>query len=120
MVAGLDYDPKSRKVAGVRVIDQNTRVGKRYTARIVFLNASTLASTQILLNSTSESFPNGIGNRSGVLGHYLMDHPHLTVSGVIPGMLDKYTIRQSTGRRVDAALSQRRGAEGAVPARLQL
>jgi hypothetical protein len=36
VVAGLDYDPKSRKVAGVRVIDQNTRAGKRYTARIVF------------------------------------------------------------------------------------
>ncbi len=65
---------------------------KRYTAKVVFLNASTLGSTQILLNSTSESFPTGIGNRSGVLGHYLMDHPYLTVSGVIPGLLDKYTI----------------------------
>jgi choline dehydrogenase-like flavoprotein len=92
VVAGLDYDPKTRKVAGVRVIDQNTLAGKRYTAKVVFLNASTLGSTQILLNSTSETFPNGIGNRSGVLGHYLMDHPYLTVSGVIPGLLDKYTI----------------------------
>jgi len=92
VVAGLDYDAQSRKVAGVRVIDQNTRAGARYTARLVFLNASTLGSTQILLNSTSESFPQGIGNRSGVLGHYLMDHPYLTVTGVIPGMLDKQTI----------------------------
>jgi choline dehydrogenase-like flavoprotein len=92
VVVGLDYDPKSRKVAGVRAIDQNTRAGKRYTARIVFLNASTLGTTQILLNSTSETFPTGLGNRSGVLGHYLMDHLYLNVAGVIPGMLDKYTI----------------------------
>ena len=27
-----------------------------------------------MLNSTSEYFPNGIANSSGVLGHYLMDH----------------------------------------------
>jgi choline dehydrogenase-like flavoprotein len=92
VVVGLDYDPKSRKVAGVRAIDQNTRAGKRYTARIVFLNASTLGSTQILLNSTSESFPHGLGNRSGVLGQYLMDHMYIDVFGVIPGLLDKYTI----------------------------
>jgi choline dehydrogenase-like flavoprotein len=92
VVVGLDYDPKSRKVAGVRAIDQHTRAGKRYTARIVFLNASTLGSTQILLNSTSESFPHGLGNRSGVLGQYLMDHMYIDVFGVIPGLLDKYTI----------------------------
>jgi choline dehydrogenase-like flavoprotein len=92
VVVGLDYDPKSRKVSGVRTVDQNTRAGKRYTARIVFLNASTLGTTQILLNSTSESFPNGLGNRSGVLGHYLMDHMYIDVLGVIPGLLDKYTI----------------------------
>lgn len=92
VVVGLDYDPKSRKVAGVRTVDQNMRAGKRYTARIVFLNASTLGTTQILLNSTSESFPHGLGNRSGVLGRYLMDHMYIDVTGVIPGMLDKYTI----------------------------
>lgn len=92
VVVGLDYDPNSRKVAGVRAVDQNTRAGKRYTARIVFLNASTLGTTQILLNSTSESFPHGLGNRSGVLGRYLMDHMYIDVTGVIPGMLDKYTI----------------------------
>jgi choline dehydrogenase-like flavoprotein len=92
VVVGLDYDPKSRKVAGVRTVDRNTRAGNRYTGRIVFLNASTLGTTQILLNSISETFPDGLGNRSGVLGHYLMDHLYLDVIGVIPGMLDKYTI----------------------------
>ena len=103
VVAGLDYDPKSRKVAGVRAVDQNTRAGKRYTARIVFLNASTLGTTQILLNSTSESFPNGIGNRSGVLGHYLMDHL-TSCEWCDPGDVGQVHDRQSAGRRVDAAL----------------
>jgi choline dehydrogenase-like flavoprotein len=92
IVTGLDYDPKSRRVSGVRAIDQHTRAGKRYTSKIVFLNASTLGTTQILLHSTSESFPNGLGNRSGVLGHYLMDHMYIDVAAVIPGLLDKYTI----------------------------
>ena len=92
IVTGLDYDPKTRKVSGVRVIDQNTRAGKSYSAKIVFLNASTLGTTQILLNSQSESFPNGLGNRSGVLGHYLMDHMYIDVYGVIPGLTDKQTI----------------------------
>jgi choline dehydrogenase-like flavoprotein len=92
VVVGLDYDPKTRKVSGVRVVDQNTRTGKRYTSKIVFLNASTLGTTQVLLNSTSESFPNGLGNRSGVLGRYLMDHMYLDVAGLVPGMLDKHTI----------------------------
>ena len=92
VVTGLDFDPKSRKVSGVRVIDQKTRAGRRYTARIVFLNASTLGTTQVLLNSTSESFPDGLGNRSGVLGHYLMDHMYIDVTGEIPGLLDRHAV----------------------------
>jgi choline dehydrogenase-like flavoprotein len=40
-----------------------------------------VGSTQILLNSASEAFPNGLANSSGVLGHYMMDHT-LGVSGM--------------------------------------
>jgi choline dehydrogenase-like flavoprotein len=52
-----------------------------YTARLFFLCASTVGSTQILMNSKSEAFPNGLANRSGVLGHYMMDHT-LGMSGM--------------------------------------
>ncbi|HEY2116451.1 MAG TPA: GMC family oxidoreductase [Candidatus Angelobacter sp.] len=48
-------------------------------ARLIFLCASTLESTRILLHSTSSQFPDGLGNFSGVLGRYLMDH----ISGII-------------------------------------
>jgi choline dehydrogenase-like flavoprotein len=41
---------------------------------VVVLCASTLGSTRILLNSANEQWPDGLGNASGVLGRYLMDH----------------------------------------------
>ena len=39
-----------------------------FTGRIVFLGASTLESTRLLLNSTSPDFPDGLANSSGALG----------------------------------------------------
>lgn len=76
VVAGLDYDPASGRVSGVRVVDAETRVAKTVSARVVFLCASAVGSTQILLNSRSESFPRGLANHSDALGRYLMDHTY--------------------------------------------
>ena len=56
------------------VIDAETNETMEFYAKIVFVNGSTLGSTFILLNSTSEAHPNGLGNGSGQLGHNLMDH----------------------------------------------
>jgi choline dehydrogenase-like flavoprotein len=57
----------------------------------VFLNASTLATTGLLLHSTSDRFPNGFANGSGVLGHYLMDHTTAAgAMGTYPELLDTY------------------------------
>jgi len=90
VVAGIDYDPQTRRATGVRVVDANTRQGATYTARLVFLCASTVGSTQVLLNSRSEAFPNGLANSSGVLGRYLMDHMlGLGAIGFMPGHEDK-------------------------------
>ena len=47
---------------------------KEFFSKIIFLNASTVNSTLIMLNSKSKRFPNGFGNDSGELGHNLMDH----------------------------------------------
>lgn len=91
IVQGLDYDPATRRVTGVRVIDANTRVGRTYTARVVFLNASALASAAILLNSTSEAFPTGLANRSDQVGRNLMDHlMGANALGVLPQFQDRY------------------------------
>ena len=62
-----------------------------FYADIIFLNASCIGTTQIMLNSTSSRFPNGLGNDSGELGHNLMDH-HFRVgaTGRFEGFEDRY------------------------------
>lgn len=91
VVAGIDYDPETRRATGLRVIDANTGLSTTYTARLIFLCASTVGSTQILLNSRSEAFPNGLANSSGTLGRYLMDHTQgAGARGMLPGFEDRY------------------------------
>jgi choline dehydrogenase-like flavoprotein len=92
VVAGIDYDATTKRATGVRVIDANTKEGTTYTAKLIFLCASTVGSTQILLNSRSAAFPNGLANSSGALGHYLMDHTLGTgAMGFSTGFQDKTT-----------------------------
>lgn len=91
IVHSVIYDEEKGKATGVRVIDRKTHEIMEFYGRIVFLCASALGSAQILLNSTSPRFPNGLGNSSGALGHYLMDHHFRAgASGEIPGLEDKY------------------------------
>ncbi|TMU50706.1 GMC oxidoreductase [Flagellimonas algicola] len=90
IVESIIYDSKLNRAIGVRIIDAGTFEKSEYFARVIFLCASTLASTGILLNSKSEYFPNGLGNSSGVLGHYLMDHhKNIAGTGTLRGHLDK-------------------------------
>lgn len=92
IVAGIDYDAETRRATGVRVIDAVTKKPTTYRARLIFVCASTVGSTQILLNSRSETFPNGLANSSGVLGRYLMDHHFGTGAfGQVRGFDDKTT-----------------------------
>lgn len=87
----VEYDKENKRASGVNVVNSKTNEFSRLNARIIFLCASTLGTTQIMLNSKSESFPNGIANSSGVLGHYLMDHIFESgANGVYPGFQDKY------------------------------
>lgn len=91
IVHSVIYDSKLKKASGVRVIDQLTHETIEFTAKIIFLNASALGSTYIMMNSISDRFPNGLGNDSGVLGKYLMDH-HFGVGakGTYEGFEDRY------------------------------
>ena len=74
IVHSILYDQTKNKARGVRVIDAVTLEVTEYDANLIFCCASTLATAQILLNSVSSRFPNGLGNDSGELGHNLMDH----------------------------------------------
>ena len=91
VVEAIDYDPATARANAVRVIDAQTGERSRVSAKLIFLCGSTVGSTQILLNSTSETFPDGLGNRSGVLGRYLTEHTTADGAvGLVPGYLDKY------------------------------
>ncbi|AQG80799.1 GMC oxidoreductase [Spirosoma montaniterrae] len=91
IVTEVLFDPKTQRATGVRVLDAETRQWHEFSARLLFLNAGTLNTTWLLLNSTSNRFPNGFGNDSGVLGHYLMDHQkNIGAWGTVDGFLDKY------------------------------
>jgi len=91
IVHSVITDASTGRAQGVRVIDAETHATIEYTAKVVFLNASALNTTAILLNSSSSQHPAGFANSSGVLGHYLMDH-HAAVgaAGGYDGYLDKY------------------------------
>ncbi|MDR9364132.1 MAG: GMC family oxidoreductase [Balneolaceae bacterium] len=91
IVNSIIYDEDEGKATGVRIIDAETLETEEFYADVIFLNASTMNSTMIMLNSKSDRFPNGLGNDSGELGCNVMDH-HLGVgaSGDIDGFEDRY------------------------------
>ncbi|ANI89725.1 GMC family oxidoreductase [Arachidicoccus ginsenosidimutans] len=91
IVNHIIYDKETQKAKGVFVIDTQTQQTMEFYAKIIFVNASTLGTAFILLNSTSPEFPNGLGNGSGHLGHNLMDHHfRCGASGEAEGFDDKY------------------------------
>lgn len=91
LVERLEHDPATGSISAVKAIDTRTNERVSFTAKLFFLCASTVASTQILMNSTSKAFPNGLANGSGVLGHYMMDHTlGLSGAGIFLDDMDKY------------------------------
>ncbi len=91
VVHSIIYDEQKQKAIGVRVIDANTKEETGFFARIIFVNASSLNTNLILLNSISKRFPNGLGNDSGVLGKYICHHNYRgSMWGYMDGYLDKY------------------------------
>ena len=99
VVHSVIYDPRTKKATGVRVVDGNTKEMFDVKAKVIFLCASALESTRILLNSATAEFPTGLGNSSGELGHNLMDH---IMDGGATGTLPWAKDRMEVGRRPDA------------------
>ncbi|WNJ20963.1 GMC family oxidoreductase [Pontibacter sp. G13] len=91
IVTQVLYDKDKQRATGVEVLDAETNQTYEYKAKIVFLNASTINSTWILMNSATDIWPEGLGSSSGELGHNLMDH-HLSIgaSGTFEGYEDQY------------------------------
>ncbi len=87
VVTSLDYDAKARRVTGVRFVDAKTGQAQSVQADLVFLCASAMASTQILLNSRPAGSDRSHFDESGTLGRYVMDHIfRVGIGGDIAGM----------------------------------
>ena len=91
IVTKILYDKDKKRATGVEVLDAETNKTYVFNSKIVFLNASTLNSAWVLMNSATDVWPDGLGSSSGELGHNLMDH-HLGVGagGHVDGYEDKY------------------------------
>lgn len=90
------YDSDNKKATGVKIIDSETKEEIEYKANVIFLCASTIGSTSILMQSKSDRFPEGMGNDSGELGHNIMDH-HFRAGA--SGRHDRYKDKYYKGRR---------------------
>ena len=99
IVTDLVYDRDRKLARGVRVLDAVSGQTTEYSARLVFLCASALNSTWILMRSATDVWPGGLGSSSGELGHNLMDHHfRCGANGDFAGHEDRYVYgRRPTG-----------------------
>ena len=91
MVESLEYDAARKRVSAVRIVDTQTGERSRLSAKLIFLCASTIGSTQILLQSTGGENGRSFANASDALGRYMMDHTYRAgARGIIPGFEEYY------------------------------
>lgn len=91
IVERLIYENQNNRIRGVNIIDSETGENIEFYSQIIFLCASTLGSTQILLQSADANFPDGLANSSGTLGHYLMDHhAYVGATGYYSGLQNSF------------------------------
>lgn len=92
VVESILYDEALGKAKGVRVIDAQTGEATEYLAKIIFVNAGSFNTNLVLLNSTSNRFPNGLGNDNGLLGKYVAFHNYRAgISAEYEGLLEYRT-----------------------------
>lgn len=82
------------KATGVSYIDKEDGQEYTVTAKVVVLGASACSTARILLNSKSSQHPNGLGNSSGVVGHYLHDSTGASRSAIVPELLNRKTYNE--------------------------
>jgi choline dehydrogenase-like flavoprotein len=78
---------------GVQYFDRASGREQQVLGKVVIVAASCVDSTRILLNSTSEKFPNGIGNGSDVIGRHLCEQIRLNVKGFMPSLFGQAIVQ---------------------------
>ncbi len=99
IVTKILYDKDKKKATGVEILDADTNQTYEFKSKIVFVCASALNSSWVLMNSATDIWPDGLGSSSGELGHNVMDHHFRTgAQGIVEGFSDKYDYgRRPTG-----------------------
>ncbi len=100
VVHSIIFDDEKNKATGVRIVDANTKEVKDYFAKTIFVNAGTLNTNLVLLNSKSNRFPNGLGNDNGLLGKYLGFHNYRAKISATHDQFDEFA---PEGRRPTSA-----------------
>ncbi|BBC73568.1 oxidoreductase [Altererythrobacter sp. B11] len=85
VVRRIVTDPTTGKATGVEFVDRQTREVHQVGCRTVFVGASAIETVRLLLNSSSDRHPDGLGNSSGNLGRYFMDQLPSMIMGTVPG-----------------------------------
>jgi choline dehydrogenase-like flavoprotein len=73
VVNRITVDAQSGLADGAVFVDRRTKREHRVLADVVVICASTIETLRLMLNSACDRYPNGLGNSSGLLGHYFMD-----------------------------------------------
>ena len=96
VVESILVDESTGKAKGVRIIDAYTKEVFEFTSKLVFLNAGSINSNMVLLNSKSKKHPNGLGNQNGLLGKYVAFHNY---RARISGMCEDFSDKSTKGRK---------------------
>jgi len=91
IVTQILYDKDKKKAKGVQIVDAETNKTYDFFSKVIFVCASAMNSTWVLMNSATDVWPGGLGSSSNELGHNLMDHHFRAgASGRAEGYEDKY------------------------------
>jgi choline dehydrogenase-like flavoprotein len=78
VVYRVEHDPAGR-IAAMHYFDPDKNT-HRVTGKTFVLAANGIETPKLLLLSTSDKFPNGVANSSGMVGRHLMDHPSTSLT----------------------------------------
>lgn len=74
------------KAEGILFIDKTTGQEERVRGKAVVIAASSGETVRLLLNSKNNQFPQGVANRSGLIGKYIMDTVGSNVRAQVPAL----------------------------------
>ncbi|PCJ92278.1 MAG: GMC family oxidoreductase [Flavobacteriaceae bacterium] len=82
------------KATGVSYINKEDRKEYKLKGKVVVLAASACSSARILMNSKSKQHPNGLGNGSDIIGHYLHDSTGSSRAAFVPDLVNRKTYNE--------------------------